>query len=70
MSISQKIHTNISESDTEDISYIVLLEDWYILQNKLNVLDRTLGAGKIGIVKHGLYTLQKMMIHWMLLLRC
>ena len=50
------IHTNISESNTEDISYVVLLEDWDILPNKLNVLDRTLGAGKFGIVKHGLYT--------------
>ncbi|CAB4022081.1 Angiopoietin-1 receptor, partial [Paramuricea clavata] len=51
----QQLNTDI-ESNTEDVSYVVLLEDWDILPNKLNVLDRTLGAGKFGIVKHGLYT--------------
>ena len=41
---------------TEEISYIVLLEDWEIAPDKLQLLDKKLGGGQFGIVKQGLLT--------------
>ena len=41
---------------SEDISYIVLLADWEIAPNTLQVLDRKLGGGQFGIVRQGIYT--------------
>ena len=43
------------ESQAEKISYITLLEDWQIFPDHLLVLNKTLGSGKFGIVKQGIY---------------
>ena len=41
---------------SEELLYIVLLEDWEIASNKLKLLDKKLGEGKFGIVRMGLLT--------------
>ena len=43
----------------EEVSYIVLLEDWEIAPDKLTILDKKLGGGQFGIVRQGLLTTGK-----------
>ena len=53
------LHLNenfVSGSETEEISYVVLLKDWEISPSHLKLQEKTLGAGQFGIVKQGLYT--------------
>ena len=40
----------------DEISYIVLLEDWEISPSKLKLLDRKLGGGQFGIVRQAIFT--------------
>jgi hypothetical protein len=47
---------SISLDFPEEISYIVLLEDWEIAADQLKLLDKKLGGGQFGIVRQGLLT--------------
>lgn len=40
----------------EEVSYIVLLDDWEILRENIIILEKKLGGGQFGIVKQGLYS--------------
>jgi hypothetical protein len=43
----------------DELSYIVLLEDWEIASDNLELLDKKLGGGQFGIVMQGLLTTAK-----------
>ncbi|CAB4027415.1 Fibroblast growth factor receptor 1 [Paramuricea clavata] len=43
----------------DELSYIVLLEDWEIAPDNLKLLDKKLGGGQFGIVMQGLLTTTK-----------
>ena len=45
--------------ESEEISYIVLLDDWEILRDNLTILEKKLGGGQFGIVKQGLFSKDK-----------
>ena len=47
---------SISLDFPEEISYIVLLEDWEIAADQLKLQDKKLGGGQFGIVRQGLLT--------------
>ena len=40
----------------DEISYIVLLEDWEIWPSKLKLLNKKLGGGLFGIVRQAIFT--------------
>ncbi|XP_028409528.1 tyrosine kinase receptor Cad96Ca-like [Dendronephthya gigantea] len=47
---------SLVELQSEELTYVRLLNNWEIPPNRLKVLDDILGIGKFGIVKKGLYT--------------
>ncbi len=43
----------------EELSYVVVLENWQIPADNLKVLEKRLGEGQFGIVKQGILTTGK-----------
>jgi hypothetical protein len=54
-----KTTNNFFSDIPDELSYIVLLEDWEIASDNLELLDKKLGGGQFGIVMQGLLTTAK-----------